>query len=149
MPDVLVIGAGLAGLAAAERLVAAGREVMILEARDRLGGRVWTAEATEPVPIELGPEWIGRGGVHDLLTGYGERLAPSDGRFYLRAAGRWTSAEDGPDAHVSVLRRLSKVPGDRPLREAIEPAARTPPSGMTGRSSWPMSRASTRRIRSG
>ena len=57
--DVLVLGAGIAGLAAAERLAAAGRRVLILEARDRLGGRIHTVD--DPAlghPIELGAEFV-------------------------------------------------------------------------------------------
>ena len=57
--DVIVIGAGAAGLAAAGELLRAGRSVLLLEARDRLGGRIWTRkEAGLPVPIELGAEFI-------------------------------------------------------------------------------------------
>ncbi len=57
--DVVVIGAGAAGLAAAAGLLAAGRSVLLLEARDRVGGRIWTRrEAGLAVPIELGAEFI-------------------------------------------------------------------------------------------
>ncbi|MDP9328640.1 MAG: FAD-dependent oxidoreductase, partial [Actinomycetota bacterium] len=43
-PDVLVIGAGFAGIAAARDLSEAGRSVVVLEARDRIGGRTWYRE---------------------------------------------------------------------------------------------------------
>jgi monoamine oxidase len=57
--DVIVIGAGAAGLAAASELVQAGRSVLLLEARDRIGGRIWTRrEPGLPVPIEMGAEFI-------------------------------------------------------------------------------------------
>ena len=57
--DILVIGAGAAGLAAAAELTAAGGSVLILEARDRIGGRIWTcSEPGFPVPIELGAEFV-------------------------------------------------------------------------------------------
>ena len=57
--DVLIIGAGAAGLAAADVLARAGRSVLVLEARDRVGGRCWTlAEPGLPVPVELGAEFI-------------------------------------------------------------------------------------------
>ncbi len=56
--DVVVIGAGAAGVAAARSLRAAGRDVMTLEARDRLGGRVWTTLDLAPFPVELGAEYI-------------------------------------------------------------------------------------------
>jgi monoamine oxidase len=55
--DVLVIGAGMAGLAAARDLVAAGKSVRILEARDSVGGRIRTHRRWGK-PIELGAQWI-------------------------------------------------------------------------------------------
>jgi monoamine oxidase len=55
---VIVIGAGAAGIAAARRLRAAGRGVTVLEARDRVGGRVWTAHDLAPAPVELGAEYV-------------------------------------------------------------------------------------------
>jgi monoamine oxidase len=57
--DVVVIGAGAAGLAAAGRLAVAGRSVTILEARDRIGGRIDTTHDPDwPIPIERGAEFL-------------------------------------------------------------------------------------------
>ncbi|MBV9621736.1 MAG: FAD-dependent oxidoreductase [Gammaproteobacteria bacterium] len=57
--DAIVIGAGVAGLAAAGELARAGRATLLLEARDRIGGRVWTrSEPALGVPVELGAEFI-------------------------------------------------------------------------------------------
>ncbi len=57
--DVVIIGAGAAGLAAARELHDKGLDVVVLEARDRIGGRVWTHHDPEaPVPIEMGAEFI-------------------------------------------------------------------------------------------
>lgn len=57
--EVLVIGAGVAGLAGAETLCAAGVKVRILEARNRIGGRIETVRDPDlPIPIELGAEFI-------------------------------------------------------------------------------------------
>lgn len=55
---VLVVGAGLAGLTAARRLHDAGVDVMVLEARDRVGGRVWSRQLANGTIVELGGEWI-------------------------------------------------------------------------------------------
>jgi len=54
---VLVVGAGFAGLTAADALRAAGRDVIVLEGRDRVGGRIWTADFGG-APIDLGAAWI-------------------------------------------------------------------------------------------
>lgn len=54
---ILVIGAGIAGLAAARTLVGEGYEVTVLEARDRIGGRLWT-DSSLGVPLDLGASWI-------------------------------------------------------------------------------------------
>jgi phytoene dehydrogenase-like protein len=61
--DVLVIGAGVAGLNAGRLLAQAGRRVAILEARDRIGGRIWTQQiplenSQRSLPVELGAEFV-------------------------------------------------------------------------------------------
>lgn len=56
---VIVVGAGLSGLAAARHLAAQGREVVVLEARDRVGGRTEGHVLDDGTPLELGGQWIG------------------------------------------------------------------------------------------
>ena len=56
--DVIIVGAGPAGLAAARRLREAGRSVRVLEARDRIGGRAHTDTALLGQPFDLGAHWL-------------------------------------------------------------------------------------------
>ena len=57
--DAVVIGAGLAGLAAARALHAAGREAVVLEARDRVGGRTLNEPIGDDKVVEIGAQWVG------------------------------------------------------------------------------------------
>ena len=56
--DVVIVGAGAAGIAAARRLAAAGRKFVLIEAADRIGGRCVTDTSTFDVPYDLGAHWI-------------------------------------------------------------------------------------------
>jgi len=63
--DVVIIGAGVAGLTAARELSNAGMRVLLIEARDRIGGRVMTHHEAEGV-VELGAEFV-HGAVEEIL----------------------------------------------------------------------------------
>jgi monoamine oxidase len=59
--DCCVVGAGYSGLAAARALTRAGKTVAVLEARDRVGGRVWTQHFSDGTPADFGGTWLGPG----------------------------------------------------------------------------------------
>jgi monoamine oxidase len=95
---VIVIGAGIAGLAAARTLADKNIDVLILEARDRIGGRMWTDNSLG-VPLDLGASWIhGINGnpITELAKQFNAQTIPTydENGIIFRADGReMTSAE--------------------------------------------------------
>jgi monoamine oxidase len=84
--DVVIVGAGAAGLAAAASLAGSGRSVLVLEARDRVGGRIWTRrEPGMAAPIELGAEFV-HGHAPETLA-------------HLNRAG--SAVMESPDVHIA------------------------------------------------
>lgn len=77
--DVVVVGAGLSGLVAAHRLAAQGRDVCVLEARDRVGGRVVNGATSDGTVVEMGGQWVGptQDRVLDLARRLGLELFPT------------------------------------------------------------------------
>lgn len=78
---VAVVGAGIAGIAAAQALVDAGLDVVVLEARNRIGGRIWTDTSLD-VPLDLGASWIhgtaSPNPIWELRNEYGLRTIATD-----------------------------------------------------------------------
>lgn len=139
--DVAIIGAGAAGLGAAHALHGSGLSVIVLEARNRLGGRAWTVQASPDVTFDVGCGWLHSADKNSFVAiarqlgfeintdlppwgdrAYGdafpeaERIAFADAidEFYERA---WEAAESGEDAPASCYLE----PGNRwnPMIDAV------------------------------
>jgi monoamine oxidase len=111
--DVIVIGAGIAGLAAACDLAHAGRRVLVLEARDRVGGRVHTLHDDRAgVPVELGGEFVDR----------------TDNDAWALAQRAALAGVDVPDEHWYVERGRADTQGDfwHPVQRELARARRRP-----------------------
>jgi hypothetical protein len=89
--DVTIVGAGVAGLGCAAMLARAGLRVALVEARDRIGGRVHTLhEAGAPLPVELGAEFV-HGGPPELMT----LLAAAGATPVPVESARWRATPEG------------------------------------------------------
>lgn len=84
--DVVVIGAGLSGLTAAEILARAGRRVAVVEARERVGGRSLTVQSASGMSVDLGGQWIGptQHRVQGLVERLGLKTYPQYSQGYKR-----------------------------------------------------------------
>ncbi|MDB4938117.1 MAG: amine oxidase [Labilithrix sp.] len=131
--DVVVIGAGMAGLSAASELRRAGVDVLVVEARGRVGGRVHTLhDPRTPVPVELGPELVHGGAiaVHGLVHELSLALHELDGTTWMRRP-RGTGVVEMPGFDEKLRRGLraafAQLPehGDVSMAEALA-AARIP-----------------------
>lgn len=144
MTRTAVLGAGLAGLAAATRLVREGHEVTVFEARDRVGGRLWSetiAAAGGNHVIERGAEFVLNGytTLREYCAEYGLELVDTGMSYYVRTPADRPSvtteamAELGKRAAVAAAQDAGSSTADRsvadildllgvdgPTREAIE-----------------------------
>lgn len=127
--DVCVVGAGFAGLAAAHAVREAGGSVIVLEARDRVGGRTLSIRLPDGGWVDEGGQWVGAG--HDRFyhwireTGHRTYPSPNVGEALVRGPGgtTWTRAGDdwsvvpGLDRAEAVKQRLQA------MADTIDPEA--------------------------
>ena len=126
--DVVVLGAGIAGLAAAERLGAAGRRVVVLEARDRIGGRIHTVDdpglnASRRARRRVRPRPPGGAGGADPRDGAHARgrLRGSGAGCRLSCPQRSAGRRRMPDirASLATLLEADRAGPDRPVADLI------------------------------
>jgi monoamine oxidase len=127
--DVAIVGAGLAGLSAARELRRAGREVVVLEARDRVGGRTLSEPIGDGKVVDLGAQWVGptQDEILELVGELGLETFPThaDGRSLFERHGRvrryrGTIPRLSPVALVEAelaLRRLNRLASEVPPEE--------------------------------
>jgi monoamine oxidase len=108
-PQVIVVGAGVAGLVTARRLSDRGLDVLVLEARDRVGGRLWSHRMPNGETVELGGEWISTSqkAVTGLADELGLRLIDTGMDFISR------DPIDGPPIASAEHERLARLLSDR------------------------------------
>jgi monoamine oxidase len=111
--DVAIVGAGLAGLVAARRLVAAGARPLVLEARERVGGRLLNHEIGDGKIVEVGGQWIGptQDRIAALAVELGVATFPTfdEGREVLEMGGKSTTYSDFNRVRPELLRDLSRA----------------------------------------
>jgi monoamine oxidase len=120
--DVAIIGAGAAGLEAARILHDAGIEIVVLEARERVGGRIFTLHDPElPVPVELGAEFV-HGSAPELAEIARAAHLPTldiDGERWQSRRGALHPFDDFWESLESVMGRLDGQRRDRSFEEFL------------------------------
>src|SRR6185437_16676693 len=133
--DIVVIGAGAAGIAAARRVQAANRKVIVLEADSRLGGRCWTDSTAFDVPFDRGARWL-----HNPETNPMVRLARSAGLDISATpagqkirVGRRNARAGETEEFLAALVRANRAIDDASRRGDVSCASALQRTSATGR----------------
>jgi monoamine oxidase len=129
--DIAIVGAGAAGIAAARRIVAANRRVVLIEAADRIGGRCVTDTATFGVAVDRGAHWLHAPDINPL-----SRLAPQTGLDVAPAApgqkmriGPRYAREGEMEDYLAALVRTTRAIGEA-ARKTDMPCAQALPKDL-------------------
>jgi monoamine oxidase len=127
--DVAIIGAGASGLCAAAELCRQGRTVVLLEARERIGGRIYTQRLPDlPYPLELGAEFIHGGAplTTALLRAAGMAAVDTTGVRVTRADGSGRAREAAFTGARDLLRQAASLPQDLSVEQFLRRHAAGP-----------------------
>ncbi|MCU7494047.1 MAG: FAD-dependent oxidoreductase [Ignavibacteria bacterium] len=121
--DVIIIGAGICGLMAARETAKKGRSVILLEARDRIGGRIFTSSGEGfSAPVEKGAEFV-----HGelpltgaLLKEAGLTPVPMEGKTYQAQNGTLRESDEFIEGFRELLRKLESLKTDMTLSDFLE-----------------------------
>jgi monoamine oxidase len=127
--DVVIVGAGAAGLAAARTAGELGLDYVLVEASDRIGGRAYTDVTTLGLPFDMGCHWLHSADVNPMREladryGFRYRSEPVDWRLHLE--GRWLTEAENKAVEAELERQFGLVHAlgdagkDLPFTEAID-----------------------------
>ena len=120
--DVLIIGAGAAGMIAALEIALTGRKVCVLEAKDRCGGRINTIYTEAGYPIELGAEFV-HGNLpitQELLKKAGARMFEVKGSIWQKKEEKLHVQEDFIEDYSTLEKKFAELPTDISVKEFFE-----------------------------
>ncbi|HYK57346.1 MAG TPA: NAD(P)/FAD-dependent oxidoreductase, partial [Flavisolibacter sp.] len=121
--DVIIVGAGASGLMAAWELVQTGKKVAVLEARDRIGGRIHTiTDKNFSIPIELGAEFVHGNLEHTqlLLKKAGAASVKTNGDIWQKENSGFQKQEDFIEDYSRLEKKFKGLKQDMPVAQFIK-----------------------------
>lgn len=120
LTDIVIVGAGAAGLMAALELSKAGKSILILEARDRIGGRIWPLSGYN-YPAQGGAEFVhGQAPItHELVSQAGLTYKSSTGKLLTFKDGQFDDSRDMFLENEILQSKLKEVKHDLPIADFL------------------------------
>ena len=137
--DIAIVGAGVAGLAAARELQRSGSRIVLLEASHRIGGRAYTEQLETDIPFDLGAHWIHSNKINpfvEIAKRHAVRLEDETEHYTAGAyfeddrwLPAWSAAEFGAyfDEQFDALKRAAQMGDERSVMDVIDTESRWVP----------------------